>query len=183
MVFSCSSVKIGSIWSSPYSFIYKEYTIQGLFFRGRSCPEDIGNMRIFPAFFVFLRIDKTDIYRIIFGCLSSNAPWGFRDNPSHSQCISLSVTFWSSSGVSGQQKQSLSSLFIKIQNPDPSHIQSDIPLGNIFCIQADDFFKVCDVASAADLPHSGDSRLDGDSGTVVQLILFQLIGEDRAGSC
>ena len=51
-----------------------------------------------------------------------------------------------------------------------------------FCIQADDFFKVCDVASAADLPHSGDSRLDGDSGTVVQLILFQLIGEDRAGS-
>ena len=63
------------------------------------------------------------------------------------------------------------------------HIQSDIPLGNIFCIQADDFFKVCDVASAADLPHSGDSGLDCDSGTVVQLILFQLIGEDRAGSC
>ena len=61
-------------------------------------------------------------------------------------------------------------------------IQSDIPLGNIFCIQADDFFKVCDVASAADLPHSGDSRLDCDSGTVVQLILFQLIGKDRAGS-
>ena len=63
------------------------------------------------------------------------------------------------------------------------NIQSDIPLGNIFCIQADDFFKVCDVASAADLPHSGDSRLDCDSGTVVQLILFQLIGEDGAGSC
>ena len=62
------------------------------------------------------------------------------------------------------------------------NIQSDIPLGNIFCIQADDFFKVCDVASAADLPHSGDSRLDCDSGTVVQLILFQLIGKDRAGS-
>ena len=62
------------------------------------------------------------------------------------------------------------------------NIQSDIPLGNIFCIQADDFFKVCDVASAADLPHSGDSRLDCDSGTMVQLILFQLIGKDRAGS-
>ena len=61
-------------------------------------------------------------------------------------------------------------------------IQSDIPLGNIFCIQADDFFKVCDVASAADLPHSGDSGLDGDSGTVVQLILFQFVGEDGAGS-
>ena len=28
-----------------------------------------------------------------------------------------------------------------------------------------------------------DSRLDCDSGTVVQLILFQLIGKDRAGSC
>ena len=63
------------------------------------------------------------------------------------------------------------------------NIQSDIPLGNIFCIQADDFFKVCDVASAADLPHSGDSGLDGDSGTVVQLILFQFVGEDGAGSC
>ena len=62
------------------------------------------------------------------------------------------------------------------------HIQSDIPLGNIFCIQADDLFKVCDVASAADLPHSGDSRLDGDSGTVVQLILFQFVGEDGTGS-
>ena len=62
------------------------------------------------------------------------------------------------------------------------NIQSDIPLGNIFCIQADDFFKVCDVASAADLPHSGDSGLDGDSGTVVQLILFQFVGEDGAGS-
>ena len=49
-------------------------------------------------------------------------------------------------------------------------------------VEADDFFKVCDVASAADLPHSGDSGLDCDSGTVVQLILFQLIGEDRAGS-
>lgn len=62
------------------------------------------------------------------------------------------------------------------------NIQSDIPLGNIFCIQADDLFKVCDVASAADLPHSGDSRLDGDSGTVVQPILFQFVGEDGTGS-
>ena len=62
------------------------------------------------------------------------------------------------------------------------NIQSDIPLGHIFCIQADDFFKVCDVASADDLPHSGDSGLDGDSGTVVQLIMFQFVGEDGAGS-
>lgn len=42
--------------------------------------------------------------------------------------------------------------------------------------------QVCDVASAADLPHSGDSGFDGDSGSVVKLILFQLIGEDGAGS-
>ena len=47
--------------------------------------------------------------------------WGVRDNPSHSQCISFRVTFWSSSGVSGQRKQFLSSLFIRIQKPDPSH--------------------------------------------------------------
>ena len=66
--------------------------------------------------------------------------------------------------------------------PTGSKYHGYIPLGNIFCIQADDLFKVCDIASAADLPHSGDSRLDCDSGTVVQLILFQLIGEDRAGS-
>ena len=42
--------------------------------------------------------------------------------------------------------------------------------------------QVCDVASAADLPHSGDSGFDGDSGSVVKLILFQLVGEDGAGS-
>lgn len=81
----------------------------------------IGNQADISAFFVLLRIDKTENYTMIFGCRSSNAPWGVRDNPSHSQCISFRVTFWSSSGVSGHRKQSLSSLFIRIQKPDPSH--------------------------------------------------------------
>ena len=58
---------------------------------------------------------------MILGWRSSKAPLGFKDNPSHSQWISLSVTFRSSSGVSGQWKESRSSRFIRIQNPDPSH--------------------------------------------------------------
>ena len=58
---------------------------------------------------------------MIFGWRSANAPLGFNDNPSHSQWISFRVTLRSSSGVSGQWKASLSSRFIRIQNPDPSH--------------------------------------------------------------
>lgn len=90
-------------------------------FSSKKQPESIGNIPKFSLFFVFLRIDKSGIYRMIFGCLSSNAPCGVRDNPSHNQCISFNVTFRSSSGVSGQRKQFLSSLFIRIQKPDPSH--------------------------------------------------------------
>ena len=68
-----------------------------------------------------MRIDRKRDQTTIFGWRSSKAPLGFRDNPSHSQWISLSVTFCSSSGVSGQWKESRSSRFIRIQNPDPSH--------------------------------------------------------------
>ena len=57
----------------------------------------------------------------ILGWCSLKAPLGSRDNPSHSQCISFNVTFFNSSGVSGQWKEWWSSRFIKIQNPDPSH--------------------------------------------------------------
>lgn len=62
-------------------------------------------------------------------------------------------------------------------------IQPNVPITDILRIELDNLLEIRDVASAADLPHSGDSRLDCDSGTVVQLILFQLIGKDRAGSC
>lgn len=50
----------------------------------------------------FLRIDKSVLYTTIFGCLSSKAPFGVSERPSHSQCISFRVTFCNSSGVSGQ---------------------------------------------------------------------------------
>ena len=49
-----------------------------------------------------MRIDRKQAQTTIFGWRSSKAPLGFRDNPSHSQWISLRVTFRSSSGVSGQ---------------------------------------------------------------------------------
>ena len=60
-------------------------------------------------------------YKTIFGWRSLKAPLGSRDNPSQSQWISFSVTFFSSSGVSGQWKESRSRRFIKIQKPEPSH--------------------------------------------------------------
>src|SRR5699024_4685608 len=66
-------------------------------------------------------IDRKRAQTTIFGWRSSKAPLGFRDNPSHSQWISLRVTFRSSSGVSGQWKEFRSRRFIRIQNPEPSH--------------------------------------------------------------
>lgn len=47
-------------------------------------------------------------------------------------------------------------------------------LSYIFCIQLYYFFKVSDIASAADLPHSGNSRFHGDSCSVMIFILFIL---------
>ena len=68
-----------------------------------------------------MRIDRSYIYTTILGCLSSKAPFGFSDSPSHNQCISFRITFCISSGVSGQWKELRSSFFIRIQNPNPSH--------------------------------------------------------------
>lgn len=38
---------------------------------------------------------------------------------------------------------------------------------DIFCIQSHDFFKICNITSAAYLPHAGNPRFNSDSGSVV----------------
>ena len=45
-----------------------------------------------------------------------------------------------------------------------------IPVLDVFLVQSHHFFEVCDVASAADLPQSGDARFDGQSCIMMQLI-------------
>ena len=58
------------------------------------------------------------------------------------------------------------------QDPD---IQSQAPSGDIIRVQFDDFLKVADLAAAADLPHTGQSRFEGQAGTVVVFVLFPLV--------
>ena len=94
------------------------------YFLWKTAFSDIGNMQEDVGFFMIftgLTAPLSYAYRMIFGWCSSNAPLGFKDSPSHSQWISFRVTWWSSSGVSGQWKALRSSRFIRIQNPDPSH--------------------------------------------------------------
>ena len=51
-----------------------------------------------------------------------------------------------------------------------AYVQSDVPVFDVFLVQSHHFFEVGDVASAADLPHTGDTRFDGQSCPVMQLI-------------
>ena len=62
------------------------------------------------------------------------------------------------------------------------NIQSNIPLRNILCIQSYNLLKIRDVTSTTHLPHSGNTRLNSNSGSVMKFILFQLIWEDWSGS-
>ena len=83
--------------------------------------------------------------------------------------------------------QMSSTTSISLQNRQNSlkqnlYIQSDIPLGNIFCVQPDNLFKICNITSATNLPHTGNAWFDGYSGSVVKFILFQLIRQNRSGS-
>ena len=61
-------------------------------------------------------------------------------------------------------------------------IQFDIPVFDVFFVQSYDFLKVCDIASAAYLSHTGDAGLNGNSGTVVKFILLKFILQDRSGT-
>ena len=42
-------------------------------------------------------------------------------------------------------------------------VHRDIPVLDVFLVQSHHFFEVCDIASATDLPQSGDARFDGQS--------------------
>ena len=47
---------------------------------------------------------------------------------------------------------------------------------------ASHFVEIGDAVPSADLPHSGDARLHGESGTVSELVLFYLGDEGRSGA-
>ena len=61
-------------------------------------------------------------------------------------------------------------------------IQPQAPFIDIFRIQFYHFFKICNFASAAHLPHTCDAGFDGKSGSVMKLIGFPLIGKRRSGT-
>ena len=46
-------------------------------------------------------------------------------------------------------------------------IQPNIPIADVLLVQAYYFLEICNVASSAYLPHSGNSRFDGESGSVM----------------
>lgn len=50
------------------------------------------------------------------------------------------------------------------------YVHRDIPVLDVFLVQSHHFFEVCDIASATDLPQSGDARFDGQSCIMMQFI-------------
>ena len=60
------------------------------------------------------------------------------------------------------------------------HIQSDIPVLDIFLIESYHFLEIRDIASSADLPHAGDSRLDCQSRFMPRLIQVGLRNQRRS---
>ena len=53
---------------------------------------------------------------------------------------------------------------------------------DILGVEADDLFKIGDVAAAADLPHAGDAGAEGQAGAVVVLVLLPLVDGGRTGA-
>ena len=53
-------------------------------------------------------------------------------------------------------------------------IEPDIPVVDVLLIEVDNLLKVGNVAAAADLPHSGDPRLDRKPCLVVRLVKVRL---------
>ena len=49
-------------------------------------------------------------------------------------------------------------------------------------IQSHNFLKICNIASAAHLPHAGDSWFSGHTASVVKFVLFPFVYCRRAGS-
>ena len=65
---------------------------------------------------------------------------------------------------------------------DDAAVEADGPVLDILGVKADDLFKIGDVAAAADLPHAGDAGAEGQTGTVVVLVLLPLVNGGRAGA-
>ena len=84
------------------------------------------------------------------------------------------------------QPRLIASAFLKLHGPLPAEnhqnglqenaqVQTHAPLSNVLFVQLHHFFKIGDFAPAADLPHSGDTGLGRQPGTVVQLIFVPFI--------
>ena len=56
------------------------------------------------------------------------------------------------------------------------------PVIDILDVQLDDFFKILDVAAAADLPQAGDAGFHGQAALVVALVLLIFVQRRRAGA-
>lgn len=61
-------------------------------------------------------------------------------------------------------------------------IQPHIPIRNILRIQLHHFLEICNLASAAYLPHAGDSGFDGETGAVVEFVFFPFVECGWAGA-
>lgn len=66
--------------------------------------------------------------------------------------------------------------------PQYPQILSEVPVLDIFAVQLHDFIEIRDAAPSADLPHSGDARLHGESGTVSEFVLFYLGDKGWSGA-
>lgn len=62
------------------------------------------------------------------------------------------------------------------------NIQLQTPFGNVLCVKLYDFLEIRNITSTAYLPHTGKSRLDGQTFAMVKLILLPFIHCRRSGS-
>ena len=54
------------------------------------------------------------------------------------------------------------------------YIQLQTPFGNILCVKLYDFLEIRNITSTAYLPHTGKSRLDGQTFAMVKPLLLPL---------
>lgn len=56
------------------------------------------------------------------------------------------------------------------EDPD---IQPEAPVTDIFAVQPDNFLKIPDITSAADLPHTGNAGLEGQTHFVMRIVMTE----------
>ena len=62
------------------------------------------------------------------------------------------------------------------------YIQPNIPLRNILRIQPNNLLKIRNITPATNLPHTSNPRLNRNPSPMMQLILLQLIRQNRSSS-